>query len=266
MRLFEKQTPVQKEWAKLMKREQKFIRKRLVKKESIINEKLEDKIPATLQETLNAAFAKAFTLIFAKGTSMIEKTYRREKIEEDYQIRQYIVDVKQDLKSLRSFTKKTRDTSNKNLLLTGASGIGMGVLGIGIPDIPLFTSMILKNMYEIALQYGYQYETENERYFILLLIQTALSYGEDFQQLNQKVDQFIESVKLPQNYDEKMQIIDTADALSKELLYMKFLQGIPLVGAIGGAYDVIYMKQISEYAMMKYRKRYLHDLKCVNNR
>ena len=38
---------------------------------------------------------------------------------------------------------------------------------------------------------------------------------------------------------------------------MKFLQGLPIVGAVGGAYDVIYMKNISEYAQMKYRKRFL---------
>ena len=38
---------------------------------------------------------------------------------------------------------------------------------------------------------------------------------------------------------------------------MKFLQGIPVVGAMGGAYDVVYMKQISEYAGIKYQKRFL---------
>ena len=38
---------------------------------------------------------------------------------------------------------------------------------------------------------------------------------------------------------------------------MKFLQGIPLVGAVGGAYDVVYMKQISAYARLKYQRRLL---------
>ena len=47
-----------------------------------------------------------------------------------------------------------------------------------------------------------------------------------------------------------------AGCLSKELLYMKFLQGIPVVGAIGGAYDAVYMKQIMEYAELKYRRRF----------
>ena len=39
-----------------------------------------------------------------------------------------MADVKQNSKSLRSFSKKARDTGTKNLLLSGVSGIGMGVL------------------------------------------------------------------------------------------------------------------------------------------
>lgn len=41
---------------------------------------------------------------------------------------------------------------------------------------------------------------------------------------------------------------------------MKFLQGIPIVGAVGGAYDVIYLKQIIEYANLKYERRFLESL------
>ena len=37
---------------------------------------------------------------------------------------------------------------------------------------------------------------------------------------------------------------------------MKFLQGIPVVGAVGGIYDAVYMKQVMEYAELKYRRRF----------
>lgn len=257
MRLFDKRTPLQKEWEKLEVQEQRFLRKRLEKKESILNQKLEEKIPPKLQGTLDAAFAKAFALIFEKGTGIIEKTYQREKLEQDYQVRQYTADVKQDSKSLRAFSKKARDTGTKNLLLSGASGIGMGVLGIGLPDIPVFTGMILKNIYETALHYGYSYESREEKYFILLLIQGAVSYGETFCEIDGKLNEFISCGTPPEEYQEKKQIEETAGTLSKELLYMKFLQGIPVVGAVGGAYDAIYMKRITEYAGLKYRHRYL---------
>lgn len=51
-------------------------------------------------------------------------------LKQDYQVRQYTAEIKQNTKSLRSFSKKARDTGTKNLLLSGASGIGMGVLEI----------------------------------------------------------------------------------------------------------------------------------------
>ena len=58
-------------------------------------------------------------------------------------------------------------------------------------------------------------------------------------------------------------IRETAGCLSKELLYMKFLQGIPIVGAAGGAYDAVYMQKIVKYAEMKYRRRFLEKQKSL---
>ena len=42
---------------------------------------------------------------------------------------------------------------------------------------------------------------------------------------------------------------------------MKFLQGIPVFGVLGGAADLLYMGRISEYAELKYRRRFLTDRK-----
>ena len=67
------------------------------------------------------------------------------------------------------------------------------------------------------------------------------------------------SIWLQEKTKEEM-IHQTAGCLSKELLYMKFLQGIPVVGAVGGAYDVVYLKQITEYANLKYERRFLERL------
>ncbi|MDY3305164.1 MAG: EcsC family protein, partial [Clostridia bacterium] len=56
--------------------------------------------------------------------------------------------------------------------------------------------------------------------------------------------------------DTEALIRQAAGGLSKELLYMKFLQGIPIVGAVGGAYDAVYMKRVMEYTELKYRRRF----------
>ena len=156
-----------------------------------------------------------------------------------------------------AFSQGAKSAGNKGVFLSGASGIGMGLLGVGLPDIPVFTGMILRTVYEIALNYGFHYDTEEEQYFILLLIQGAVSHGAAMEQVNGEVNRYIREQTLPLPYDKDDQIRKTAGALSKELLYMKFLQGIPLVGAIGGVYDVVYMKQITEYAKIKYQRRFL---------
>ena len=42
---------------------------------------------------------------------------------------------------------------------------------------------------------------------------------------------------------------------------MKFLQGIPIVGVVGGWYNMVYMKRVNTYASLKYQRRRLHDLR-----
>lgn len=252
-----KKSSLEKELEILQKKEAKFLKSREEKKDSFINQKLAEKVPVKLQQTLDAAFYKAFTIIFEKGTGIIEKTYRRDEMEKTYKINEYADEIRQNRKSLRTFSKNAKSTKTVNMLLSGTAGIGMGVLGVGLPDIPLFTGLILKGIYEIALSYGYEYDSEQERYFILRLIQTAVSCGEGLTELNEEIDRYIAEEALPNGYSREEQIQETANSLSKELLYMKFLQGIPVVGVVGGAYDAIYMKRITEYAELKYRRRFL---------
>lgn len=253
-----KKTVRRKEWEALKKKEQRFLDSRREKQEGALNRLLAEKVPEKLQSTLDTAFCKAFSLIFQKGTGLIEKTYSREKLERNYQVNHYLAGQKEDVRNLRAFSKSAGAAGGRNLLLSGVEGIGLGVLGIGLPDIPLFTGLILKNMYELALSYGFSYDTEEERYWILLLIRGALSYGEDAVRLSREADLFIRETSLPESYSRDEEISRTAGCLSKELLYMKFLQGIPLVGAVGGAYDVVYLKRIQKYAGIKYKKRFLY--------
>ena len=257
MPLFHRKSPIEKEWELLLKREERFLKKQEQKKENILTMKLAEKIPAKLQETLNGAFYKAFQLIFAKGTAVIEKTYRADERKKNFQINDYADDMRQSRKSLRAFGKQASAAGAGNTLLSGAAGISMGLMGVGIPDIPVFSSLLLKNIYEISLSYGYDYKLPQEQYFILLLIEAAVSYGQQCRSINEEIDRYIRWDSLPEVEDLTPQIKRTADALSKELLYMKFLQGIPVVGAVGGACDALTMSHVSDYAKLKYQRRLL---------
>lgn len=245
------------EWWQFRKKEQKFLASRGEKVDTFLNKKLAEKVPEKLQGTLDSAFAKAFGMIFEKGTGIIEKTYKKDELQKSYKINEYADKVWQTRGSLKVFEKKAEKAGRLNLLVSGAAGIGMGAFGVGIPDIVVFTGFILRSIYEIALDYGYDYESAEERRFILLLIEGAVSYGEDLRNIDKLLNTYIEQNEVPEDYEEKQQIERTAAGLSKELLYMKFLQGIPIVGAVGGAYDVVYLKKITEYANLKYKKRFL---------
>lgn len=253
-------SPYEKELLKLERDEKKFKEKYADKNESAINRLLCDKVPAGLQNTLDSAFAKAFALVFEKGTGIIEKSYNRDEIEKRFKIAKFTAELRGDRKSLKTFSKRASSGKALNLGLSGAAGMGMGFLGIGIPDIAVFTSLMLKNIYEIALNFGFDYKEEQEQAFILRLIRTAVCIGEEFEEADKELDYYIENGQFEnaKSADELIKL--AASALSNDLLYTKFLQGIPIVGVVGGAYDAVFMQRIGAYSELKYRKRFYFDM------
>jgi len=256
-----KTSPYEKELARLYAEEKKYLASRMNKKESALNNFLEEKVPPKLQETLDAAFAKAFGLVFEKGTGLIELSYNRQEKEKQFLIDEFTAQVRGDRRSLRRFAKKAGSSGGLNLALSGAAGIGLGVLGIGLPDIALFTGFMLKSIYEIALSYGFDYSSEEEKAFILRLIFTSLAYGEELRRLDADINRLIIYGSPSAQQDIEPLIERAASCLSGELLYMKFLQGVPFVGAVGGAYDAVYIRRITRYAELKYRRRFYEKMK-----
>lgn len=254
-----KMTPREKEWNRLLKQERMFITEGLSKKDSKLNQILAERVPEKLQGTLDTAFSKAFETIFDKGTGVIEMTFSKEIAEEKYNMQSFAADRRESRKNLRRFKKTSEASKNKNLILTSIEGLGLGALGIGLPDIPVFVGMLLKGIYEIAISFGYTYDTPEEKYFILKLIETALSYGWDLRDGDLELNKFIETETLPEDYSMSKQIKAASKTMSKELLYLKFLQGMPVVGAVGGAYNTIYMHKVLKYAKLKYHRRFLTE-------
>ena len=216
-----------------------------------INRKLTGKVEPKLEQTLNTAFQKAFTLVFDKGVGIIQKTYNANKIKEKHNS----IDSKLTRKNIRKQINVSKSSNIKNLAITSISSTTLGILGIGIPDIFLFTALIIKNLQEISLSYGIDFNNEKEKYFMLMIIEGALSH-ESIYEINEKIDSIIES---DYSYDIDFQIKQTSKTLASELLYLKFIQGIPIVGIISGFYDTKYMNQISKYANLKYQLRFLKN-------
>lgn len=115
MNFFSKKDYLDKEWNRLVKNEEHFIAQNCNVKTADWQKKLEKYVPKKLNETLDSAFYKAFSIVFDKGTGVIEKTYNRRKKEQEYQIDSYAADIKKNAKSLQVFGRKVKGASRINM-------------------------------------------------------------------------------------------------------------------------------------------------------
>ncbi len=153
-------------------------------------EMLENKIPDKVYAGLESAFCKAFSLVFKQGKAIIEKGFNKDEIHANQNIRDYAVQVKDGRKELQNVRKSTQKSDFLNLAVTTVEGIGLGALGIGIPDIVLFLGTLLKGIYE--------------------------------------------TIDIPEA-DFQEQLAATSSVFAMDMLLLKWIQGLPVVGIIGGA-------------------------------
>ncbi|WP_312444451.1 EcsC family protein [Lacrimispora sp.] len=223
-----------------------------------VADKIQSYIPSKLKTALETAFYKGFRLVFEKGNIYIEKTYDKDKIQLEYDLNNYAIGKRTERKYLKRLDQHSKQSQMINSSISVIEGGVLGALGIGLPDIPLFLSLVMKSVYEIALSYGYHYETEEEKAYILLLICTAMTKQEQQKEFYQKLEKLgddIDSKIIPEINLEEL-IKTTAGILSESLLTAKFIQGIPLVGAVGGFVNYSIIRKISKFAGVKYKKRY----------
>lgn len=251
-----------KELLAVEKQEKKMEQAALKAKPAAWKTELESRIPEKVYIGLKSAFCKGFDLVFDQGRAIIEKGYNKENIQADHSIRDFAVQVKGGRKELRKIHKSAKQSDLLNLAVTTVEGVGLGALGVGMPDIVLFLGTLLKGVYETALNYGFDYESRQEQIFILKMMQTVLSTGEDWVHRNTEVDEMLtwETVGITDE-DFKLQMKETASAFAVDMLLLKFIQGLPVVGVIGGAANPVYYSKVMKYVQMKYRKRYLLNKK-----
>ena len=247
---------------RLAKKEQRLLLKKTAKDAPYLSRVLADKLPPKLRDTLHGAFLRAFEAIFRNGSAVIDKTIPSEKMQTEYALHRYTAALKPTKKHLRAFTVAAQKRSRGNTLLSGTAGAAMGFLGIGLPDIPVLVGFLLKTVYETALANGFDYKTPGEQYFILLLIESALTFGAAAEERETLVNAWIEahrSIPAGEQRDTvfRNQLQRTADALADAVLYMKFIQGLPVIGVTGGISDAVCVSQVGTYAAMKYERRRL---------
>lgn len=256
-----------KELLAVEKLEKKMEQAALKAKPAAWKKELESRIPEKVYVGLESAFCKGFGVVFDQGRVIIEKGYNKEDLQADHAIRDFAVKLKGGRKELKQMHKSAKQSDLVNMAMTTVEGIGLGALGIGMPDIVLFLGNLLKGVYETALNYGYDYESRQEQLLILKMMQAALSNGESWVQWNAEAEEMLELETIGIT-DEmfKQQVKDTASAFAMDMLLLKFIQGLPVVGVIGGAANPVHYSKVMKYVQLKYRKRYLLKQKEIPQR
>ncbi len=258
-----------KQMQKLNKQENNILNKKenpIIKdKITPVVDKIEEKIPKKMKTTLQTAFYKGFRLIFEKGNTYIEKTYNKDNKQLAFDISNYAIGRKLSNKSIRRLDKPSNYSNVLNTSFSVLEGGLLGILGIGLPDIPLFLSLIIKTINEIALSYGFDYNTTEEKAYILLLIRGALSKADQQKKVNSEIDKLAYNIdhQITSDINLEEHMKSTSDVLSETLLTAKFIQGIPIVGAVSSVVNFNIIQKISRYSKIKYKKRYL--LKKIDN-
>ena len=89
----------------------------------------------------------------------------------------------------------------------------------------------------------------------------SLAGGEELDVADNEVDRML--VQMPHVVGEtelQAQMDKTASAFAVDMLLLKFIQGLPVVGLLGGAANPVYYNKVMRYVELKYRKRYLWQL------
>ena len=249
---------LQKEFHTVEKQEKKLQKAFVKAKTPAWKAAMEDKIPAKVYSGLESTFCKGFSLVFNQGRGIIEKSYSKENLRDNHTIRDFAVQLKGGRKELKAVNKSAKRSDNLNMVVTTAEGIALGALGIGMPDIVLFISTLLKGVYETVLNYGFDYEAPEEQYMILNMMAASLITGEERLEWDDMIDGMI--AEMPRNVTQAVldeQIRETASVFAMDMLILKFIQGLPVVGIFGGVANPIYYKRVLNYVQLKYRKRYL---------
>lgn len=227
-----------------------------------ITDKIREKIPEKAMTSLEVAFEKGFTLIFTKGDSLIDKM-GIEKARRQYEIYEASLEKMIYEETLKAVDKAAGGRTAMTKGITTAEGSGLGIFGIGLPDIPIFLAMLLKTSYEIAAGYGIDFRDEREKRYTLALFNTIFATPEEKMAFSDLCDDIGEAIDHGEPVDTEITSEDielVSNTLATDMLVAKFLQGFTFAGVIGGPINLHMVHKVSKIAKIKYKKRFLRRL------
>lgn len=247
----------------LRKAELRLLRYRPDRKAGFGGEFIRSKVPEKLLSILESAFEKGFFYIFDKGTAFIERSGNLVGVKEKSAYHRSVIKRHISKEAIRNFDVSASNKSWANKGISTVEGAALGVFGIGLPDIPVFLGMIFKSIYETAASYGFNYTSPAERAYILALIRVAATKDSERIIESEVCDRIGELIDAGQDKEiiaSTEDIKRTSNLLASSMLVAKFIQGITLVGTLGGGFNYYWIHRITKVARLKYKKRFLQGL------
>lgn len=232
------------------------------KKEGLMD-KIRKKVPKKAMQSLEKAFEKGFFFLFDQGSDLIGKIGNMEKAMKEAEVYRASLERMVHPDTLRALDRSAGSRISNTKRITVAEGAGLGVLGIGLPDIPVFLAMLLKTAYEIGASYGFDYREEDERPYTLALLKVAFSEGEEQKEYNRECDALgclIDDDELLDTRIGEEDLKSVSQVLAADMLVGKFIQGQTFVGAVGGVLNYKLVDKVARIAKLKYKKRFLYKM------
>lgn len=168
----------------------------------------------------------------------------------------------------RSLIKRLRKPSEKRYLkslgVATTEGIGLGLLGIGLPDIPVLIGNMIRTCTVSAQSHGLNTDRTDEQVYMLRLIRLAAMPTDERRTANRQLDALGEAIDAgtEAHFDLEEEMRLTSERLSMTLLFSRFVMGLPVVGVAGGLYNPVIVSQLHQLAEVKYEARLLKRVKA----
>lgn len=266
MREYRQRRDLDRRRERLLREEQKLLRE---EESALVEEKLAplcenllQKAPQKAIEALQAAFYQAFSLLFGKGSSMILKSCLEPKRRENFRKRDSALRQETSRQNFSRLDRGPAGAARVNTCLCAAEGAVLGVLGIGLPDIPLLMGMLLRAVYQTALGYGFSVDSDEERAYVLYLLCLSAVKGEQRREYSRRADQLGWAIDAGHPCSVRLEELqkETARVLAEAMLGVKLVQGVPLIGAVAALSNASAAHAAARAARIKYQKRYLAGL------
>ena len=255
------QEALSRRWTQLCRSQQLARRAAVKRAERNYMDALKAKIPDKTREKLEWAFCKGFAAVFDYGDGIIDMTYAKSKERRRFIARDLGFVMDGSSPALSSFETSGNLSDALNMLLTTVEGVGLGALGIGMPDIVLFVAMLLRGVREAAAQYGRASDSGEEQLLTLCMLEAAMLSGEEWEEKDALVERMLacpgDFPMTPETAEAQFE--RTAAAFATDLLVLKFVQGLPIVGLVGGLSNPVYYRRVMSYVRLKFERAYILD-------